>query len=118
MDTGTQQAIAASIVAAAAALVSALVSAYFGYRTTQLSKIDKEHEQMLERQLKELRRCYRQLAAYHELESRACQRIEHASGSNQNTAQKSLRTEVEQAGLERPSITRTEAEKRLAELEA
>jgi hypothetical protein len=118
MDTGTQQAIAASVAASAAALISALISAYFGYRTAQLSKVDKVHERTLDQQLKELRRCYRQLAAYHELESRACQRIASLSDSNQSTTQKSLRTEVEQAGLERPAITRTEAQTRLAELEA
>ena len=118
MDSGTQQAIAASIVASVAALISTLISAYFGYRAVQLSKVDKEHEQLLAKQAKELGRCYRQLAAFHELESRACQGITATTGENQSTTQKSLRSEVEQAGLERPAITRTEAEKRLAELES
>lgn len=114
----TQQAIAASIAASVAALISAAVSAFFGYRAAQLSKADKEHERLLEKQAKELRRCYRQVAAFHELESRACKRIAAATGENATTVQKSLRAEVEQSGLERPAITRTEAEKRLAEIEA
>jgi hypothetical protein len=118
MDSGTQQAIAASVAASVAALISAIVSAYFGYQSAQLSKIDKKHELLLDEHVKELKRCYRQIAAYHNLELRACQQIEAATGVSQATVQKKLRTDVKNAGLERPSITGTEAEKRLAELEA
>ena len=116
MDSGTQQAIAASIAASIAALISTCVTAYFGYRASKLSKVDLENRRQLEKQTQELLRCYRQLASYHKLESLACEQIAKQSGINAATTQKALRALVVDAGLERPKITQNDASTRIAEL--
>jgi membrane protein YqaA with SNARE-associated domain len=100
MDTSTTQAIAASIAAALAALVSSMVSVYFGYKATRnTSELDKRTRE-LEHLKAELRRTYRQLAGYHELESVAAQMIAQTTGKAPKTVQIDLRTQAETNGVE------------------
>ena len=72
---------------------------------------------MVNNRTAELRRTYRQIASYYQVEDVACKQIEAATERNASTVQKELRDAVVGEGLERPSITRTAAERRLAELE-
>ena len=116
MDSGTQIAIAASVFAAIASLISAVVAAYFGYQSSKRSRIERELERLVNKRTADLRRCYRQIASYYELEAQACKQIEAATGRNASTGQRELRDAVVGEGLDRPAMTRTEAERRLDEL--
>jgi hypothetical protein len=111
MDASTTQAIAASTVAAIASLVAAIVTAYFGYRATRTSKEIADLKG-------ELKRAYRQVAAYHELEDIACEEIAMQRNSSAKTIKTELRDRAVQRNVERPDLTRKQCEKRLSELTA
>lgn len=97
-------------------LVAAIASAYFAYLSSKRSKSEREFERSAKNRTAELRRTYRQIASYYELEAQACKQIEAATGRNASTVQRELRDAVVGEGLDRPAMTRTEAERRLDEL--
>lgn len=105
--------------------VGVLVAAYFNYRSVQAStearvlrdQLADSKEQLLAVK-KELARMYRQVAAYHQLEEIVTQDALKADPKQDPRAiKKTLRDRAVGMGVERPEITRMQAERKLRELE-
>lgn len=104
-------------ISAIGALITGVVSAYFSFRGFQLNKQEELTQRLLLERTDDLRRCYRQIASYHELESLACGRIAKLTDRSERTIQIELRdTVVSKSNCERPFITRNEAETQLSRL--
>ena len=106
-----------AVVAGVCSSLASLMTAYFAYRLSRSKQ--RNHDLAHERDvyLMEVKRCYRQIAAYYELERIACERLAQSTETNPTVVQIKLRDAVTGMGIERPAMTRNQAQRRLAELE-
>lgn len=106
-----------SLVAAIAAIGAACTTAIFGHRTARVTADTAKKAADLEKHRASLRRAYRQVAAYYELENFAAEELSSKPGRTSKTVKRDLRDRVQQMGLNRPEMTRNECDSRVKELE-
>lgn len=104
-------------IAAIATIAAACVTGILGYKTTRFKKDFEKKATEIERLKGELRRLYRQVAAYHELETICADKLASLTSCSARTMKTELRDSVETTGAERPELTRGQCEKRIRELE-
>jgi len=106
-----------SVIAAIATIAASCVTGLLGYKASRFKKDFEEKATEIERLKGELRRLYRQVASYHDLEARCADKLASLSSGSARTMKTELRDSVEATGAERPELTRGQCEKRLRELD-
>lgn len=104
-------AVLSNLIAAAATVISGYL-VFRAYKSSEDLAAAKEKVANLQ---KELIFCYKQIAAYHQLEDILIE--PYLDGKVMKVVKGDFRKMVEVKGFDRPHITRTEATKRIGELE-
>lgn len=104
-------AVLSNLIAAAATIISGYL-VFRAYRSSEALAASKE---TVAEMREELKHCYKQIAAYHQLEDILVEPL--LDGKDMKIVKGIYRKQVVDKGLDRPFMTRTEATKRLAELE-
>jgi len=110
--------VVSSVIAALAAVSAALISAHFQRKTAREHAEATQKTAELEKLKTELRRAYRQVMAYYELETIAADELAALTGKAAKTFKSEMRDEVRSRSLDRPEWTRTECERRMNEFAA
>ena len=112
MDSSTILGIWSALASTAATVIGIVLAFIVARSDSHIREITKEND----KNKRELISCYRQIGSYYELEAVACQRIASRTDENETTIKIALRDTVVDMNLERPKITRTYADSRIAQL--
>ena len=118
MDNQAQITIWSSLISAASAIIAAASAGYWGYRSIKTTSDEAKLKDETARLKRELITCYRQIAAYHQLEQEFSTYLSGESSVATKTVKTEFRNRVMASLGERPEITRRTSESRIKELEA
>lgn len=117
MDTSSSISLGVALIAPVATVMGAGITAYFGYKSVKSTADIAKDKEQLSGLKRELIFCYRQISAYYQLEQELIRSVTTGNGKTEQSSKIEHRDKVEKKGYERPSVTHSQADKRIRELE-